>query len=90
MAATDSDIDDTVLLFAESNSRIVLEVEPEDEARVRAMFRGVPIFEIGEVTKEPMLMVEGLQGTVPIDIAVSDLVNTWREPIYQIMGETAP
>jgi hypothetical protein len=31
-----------------------------------------------------------LHGTVPVDIAVAELVTTWRDPIYRIMGEQAP
>ena len=85
MAATDSDIHDNVLLFAESNSRIVLEIEPGNEAAVLALFEGVPVFEIGEVAAEPRLTIEGLQGTVPIDVEVARLVKAWREPLYAIM-----
>jgi phosphoribosylformylglycinamidine synthase II len=90
MASTDTDIDDTVLMFAESNSRIVLEVEPANETKLRRLFNKVPLFEIGEVTKKPQLSIEGLHGTVPIDAPVEELVKAWREPLYKIMGETAP
>ncbi|MCG3184189.1 MAG: Phosphoribosylformylglycinamidine synthase subunit PurL [Planctomycetes bacterium] len=90
LAATDADIDDTTLLFAESNGRIVLEVEPSNEAGLIRFFEGVPLFELGEVSANPRLVIEGLQGTVPIDLPVDELVNTWRNPLYEIMGEKAP
>jgi hypothetical protein len=48
------------------------------------------LFEIGEVTRKPQLSIEGLHGTVPLDVAVEELVKAWREPLYAIMGETAP
>lgn len=90
LAAVDTDIDDSTLLFSESNSRLVLEVDPTNEAGLFRMFEGVPLFEIGEVTREPQLIIEGLQGTVPIDLPVEELVTAWREPLYEIMGELAP
>ena len=90
LAATDADIDDNVLLFAESNSRIVLEVDASNEAGLLRFFEGVPIFEIGEVSKDPRLVIEGLQGTVPVDLPVDELVSAWREPLYEAMGEKAP
>ncbi|MCA8916342.1 MAG: phosphoribosylformylglycinamidine synthase subunit PurL [Planctomycetes bacterium] len=87
LAATDADIDDNVLLFAESNSRLVLEVEPSNEAGLYRFFEGVPLFEIGEVTKDPRLHITALQGTVPIDAPVDELFTAWRNPLYTIMGE---
>ncbi|MBK8205378.1 MAG: phosphoribosylformylglycinamidine synthase subunit PurL [Planctomycetes bacterium] len=90
MAATDADIDDTVLLFAESNSRLVLEIAPQHEAAVFELFAGLPLFELGEVVSGQRLQVEGLQGTVPIDADVAELRDTWRQPIYAAFGETAP
>jgi len=90
MAATDNDIDDTTLLFAESNSRFVLEVKPEHEARVFELFAGVPLFELGEVTQEPQLHIEALLGTVPVNVDVATLHETWRTPLYAAMGEDPP
>lgn len=90
LAATDADIDDNTLLFAESNSRIVLEVAAENEAGLLRFFEGVPIFEIGEVNKGMRLTIEGLQGTIPVDLPVDELVAAWREPLYRAMGEVAP
>jgi len=89
MAATDGDIDDQVLMFSESNSRIVLEVEQDNSAALFKLFEGVPLFEIGQVSNEPVLRIQGLQGTVPIDLPVDELAATWRNPLYSVMGETA-
>ncbi len=90
MAATDDAIDDTTLLFAESNSRVVLEVEAARVTELLGLFEGVPVFELGEVTAEPRLAIQGLQGTVPVDIDVSTLRDAWRSPLYAAFGEEAP
>ncbi|MBX3458993.1 MAG: phosphoribosylformylglycinamidine synthase subunit PurL [Planctomycetes bacterium] len=90
MAATDADIDDTTLLFAESNSRLVLEVAPENLARMFDLFEGLPLFELGEVVPGNRLQIEGLHGTVPIDADVDELRKVWRQPIYAAFGEVAP
>lgn len=90
MAATDDAVDDTTLLFSESNSRVVLEVEPKHVTEVIGLFEGLPIFELGEVTAGARLTIQGLQGTVPVDIDVSSLREAWRNPLYAAFGETAP
>ncbi len=90
MAATDTDIADTTLLFSESNSRLILEIAPQDEAAMFELFAGLPLFELGEVTKAPQLQVEGLQGTVPIDEHIESLRAAWRTPLYAVFGEEAP
>ncbi|MCC7510567.1 MAG: phosphoribosylformylglycinamidine synthase subunit PurL [Planctomycetes bacterium] len=90
MAATDADIDDTTLLFSESNSRLILEIAPHHEAAVFELFAGLPLFELGEVVSGPRLQIEGLQGTVPIDADVLEMRDMWRQPIYAVFGETSP
>ena len=58
-ADPNSDELDTVLLFAESASRFVVEVEPAKRAAFEAMFRqhDVPLAHIGEVTDGERLQI---------------------------------
>jgi phosphoribosylformylglycinamidine synthase subunit PurSL len=87
MAATDNDISDETLLFAESNSRFVLEVRPEHEARLYEIFDGLPLFGLGEVTDSLGLEIKGLDGQALISAAVEDLHRAWHEPLYKAVGE---
>jgi len=90
LAATDADIDDTTLLFAESASRIVIEVSPHHEAEVIRRFEGLPLVEIGAVVNQPRLGVTALDGSSLLDEAIDELRTSWREPLYKAMGEEVP
>ncbi|MHC4840274.1 MAG: phosphoribosylformylglycinamidine synthase subunit PurL [Planctomycetota bacterium] len=86
---TDDGADDATLLFSESNSRIVLEVSPANVEGLKMVFDGLPLFEIGEVGGD-LLTINGMEGSSLISSAVSELVTSWREPIYNVFGESAP
>jgi phosphoribosylformylglycinamidine synthase len=90
LAATDADIDDQTLLFAESTSRIVLESTPEHAPELRKRFEGLPFFEIGDVTGEQKLVINGLSGNLLVFETIADLHKAWREPLYKAMGEEMP
>jgi phosphoribosylformylglycinamidine synthase len=82
--------DDTTLLFSESNSRLILEVSPQNHARVFELFAGLPLFELGEVSRERRLVIEGIDGDIVIDAAVNVMHKAWREPLYDIVHEQPP
>ena len=90
MVADDWDLPDQTLLFAESNSRFVLEVEPDNESELRQIFASLPIFGLGQVAREPELVVTGLKGESRIKLPLDRLVTAFREPLYEAMGERAP
>ncbi|MBX3473133.1 MAG: phosphoribosylformylglycinamidine synthase subunit PurL [Planctomycetes bacterium] len=90
LAATDSDIDDTTLLFAESASRIVLEIRPADEAELIRRFEGLPLVRIGTVAAHHTLCVAGLDGSPLVHEPLDALARAWREPLYRAMGEEVP
>ncbi|MCC6574085.1 MAG: phosphoribosylformylglycinamidine synthase subunit PurL [Planctomycetes bacterium] len=82
--------DDTTLLFAESNSRIVVEVEPANEAKLKKVFAGLPLFALGEVAAAKKLSVKGVKGASLVDQPLEKLTAAFREPLYRAFGETAP
>ncbi|MBE7490826.1 MAG: phosphoribosylformylglycinamidine synthase subunit PurL [Planctomycetes bacterium] len=90
LAATDADIDDDVLLFAESASRLILEIRPRDEAELIRRFEGLPLARLGSVAAHGALRVEGLNGSLVIHEPVAELQRAWREPLYRAMGEDVP
>jgi phosphoribosylformylglycinamidine synthase len=85
-----SDDIDTILLFAESASRFVLEVEPANRDALEAIFRqhDVPLAHVGEVTDSSRLQVAAAPhiGHAPpaawlIDLPIDQLKEAWQKPL---------
>jgi phosphoribosylformylglycinamidine synthase len=85
-----SDDLDAILLFAESASRFVIEIEPPRRDALEALFRqhDVPLAHIGEVTDVSRLQVAAAPhaGHEPpaawlIDLPIDQLKETWQKPL---------
>lgn len=71
------DRDDT-LIFAESNSRFLAEVAPEDRSAFEEVMGMTSISLIGVVAQDDRVVVKGLNGNVVIDQRIADLKNAWQ------------
>lgn len=71
---------DTVL-FAESNSRFIVEVEPSCRAKFEKVIEGIPFAPIGAVEAAPELTVYGLDGKICVKSSLDDLKNAWQKPL---------
>jgi phosphoribosylformylglycinamidine synthase II len=72
--------DDLIRLFAESNSRFIVEVPPAAVANVQQAFYGLPIAEIGVVTAEPQLIIQS--GDQPLaNLDTETLRQRWQQPL---------
>ncbi len=80
----DQDVRDDYILFSESNSRFVVEVEPDKVEAVERALIGVPHACIGKVLREPRLVVHGLSGKTIIDIPLGELLKAWRTPMFDL------
>jgi len=80
---------DLVILFSESPTRFVIEVNPPCLGEVVEIFRDLPLGRLGEVTGifangkggSPRLTVHGINQRVVIDAAVADLKAFWQRPL---------
>ncbi|AMV38871.1 Phosphoribosylformylglycinamidine synthase 2 [Planctomyces sp. SH-PL62] len=76
---------DATLLFAESPSRFLLEVEPARFEALAETLKGLPFARIGETEAadggRARLVVEGLEGGLVIDAPLDELAETWRRPL---------
>jgi len=72
-----SDRDD-FMLFSESNSRFLVEVSDGARERFEALMRRSEFAEIGKVTKEPRLNINGLNGESVVDVSINDLETSWK------------
>ena len=70
-----------VILFSESNSRFLCEVEPERAEEFEAVLGEVPCAPLGRVTDEPNLVVHGLWDGTLINENIADLKAAWKNPL---------
>ena len=90
LAPAGAEPDNVTLLFSESNSRLIVEVAAKDAGAFWALFGGLPIHELGEVTREPRLQIAGMKGEPLIDQDAHALAKVFREPLYKAFGEELP
>jgi len=72
--------DDTVL-FSESNSRFIVEVDPKDQEKFEQHLKGVPFGLIGRVEETPEFIVYGLNKQVCVNTYIKDLKEAWQRPL---------
>ena len=73
---------DSVLLFAESNSRFLVEVEPRKAPAFEKALRGVPFAKVGETNASGKLTVTGLAGSALIESPLPSLKAAWQTPLF--------
>ncbi|HXF61589.1 MAG TPA: AIR synthase-related protein, partial [Caldilineaceae bacterium] len=71
------DLDLLTALFAESNGRLLVEVAPEHAAAFEATLAGEPLFQLGQVTAAPRLVIAH-RGAVQVDLSVEQLLSAWK------------
>lgn len=70
-----------VLLFSESNSRFLVEVEPQHRETYETCMADVPIGCLGTVTKEPAFVVNGRHGCRIVETSIDVLKSAWQAPL---------
>ncbi len=68
---------DDFALFSESQSRIIVTINPKDKERFENIFEEIRISQIGEVTREN-LVIKGLNQEKIIDLDVKDLEEKYK------------
>ncbi|MCM8757491.1 MAG: AIR synthase-related protein, partial [Candidatus Omnitrophica bacterium] len=69
------------VLFSESNSRFIVEIEKEDQKKFENILEGVPFGLIGCVSKDKIFNVYGLDGKLCISAGILDLKEAWQKPL---------
>jgi phosphoribosylformylglycinamidine synthase II len=71
-------LSDSVLLFSESNSRFVVEVE--DESKFLKAMSGAPLWKVGNITSGRSFKVRGTDGKLIINTNINELKASWKRP----------
>jgi len=75
---------DYQLLFSESNSRFIVSVPKEKVEAFEVFFDRLPCYRFGEVKKDKILTVKGVNGDIIIDTDILELKNIWKEKLNEI------
>ncbi len=67
------------LLFSESNTRFIVEVEKGNESKFESAMSDTETSRIGEVTADKKFIVKGLSGDAVISSEISELKKSWQE-----------
>lgn len=73
-------LSNTELLFSESNSRFVVELAQQDEARVLEKLQGLPIVRLGQVAEHGNVCIQRGQTTL-VQLPWSQLFQAWHRPL---------
>ncbi|MHC4282737.1 MAG: AIR synthase-related protein [Planctomycetota bacterium] len=68
-------------LFSESNSRYIVEVEPENYDAFAKLMLNLPFGQIGKVTAENTLTVKAEDGKKVIEHDLDSLKQAWQKPL---------
>jgi phosphoribosylformylglycinamidine synthase len=68
-------------LFSESNSRYIVEVEPEKYGRFVKMMLNLPFGQIGKVTEEKTLIIKAESGKTVIETNIDSLKRAWQKAL---------
>lgn len=71
-------IDDDVVLFAESNSRFIVEVSRENCAAFEEFMEGVPYGCIGRIIERPEFAIRGIGGEMVVETKIHQLKEAWQ------------
>jgi len=69
------------LLFSESNSRFIVEVEKNKQKEFEKKLKGLPIGLIGCVGTKNNFKVYGLDGKICVDADINKLKSAWQKPL---------
>ena len=69
------------LLFSESNSRFIVEVERKNQKAFEKILTGVPFGLIGCISEKKELKVRGMDGKMCIEADIEELKESWQKPL---------
>jgi phosphoribosylformylglycinamidine synthase II len=82
--ACDRPLREDVILFSESQSRLLVTVRPENRAAFENLFAGRTVCLLGEVTDERELLILGCDGEVLVRADIDDLKEVWQSPLREM------
>ncbi len=72
---------DDFVLFSESNSRFLVEIDPRNKKEFENAMSGVEFAEIGRVMKDEKLEIYGRRGGIALSADIAGLKEAWQKPL---------
>jgi len=69
------------ILFSESNSRFLIEVEPDKKEKLEKALAGIVFAEIGSFDNSKNLIINGQDNKEVINADINELKETWQAPL---------
>ncbi|HOW35560.1 MAG TPA: phosphoribosylformylglycinamidine synthase subunit PurL [Candidatus Omnitrophota bacterium] len=69
------------ILFSESNSRFVVEVERKNQKDFEKLFKGIPLGLIGCTQEQKKITIYGLDGKACLSADTDSLKESWQKPL---------
>jgi len=70
-----------VILFAESNTRFLVEVSPDNATAFENGFSALPLTKLGKVTDSDSVVIADADGNTVVDSKWSELKTAWKAPL---------
>jgi len=67
------------ILFSESNSRFLIEVQKKRRRDFEALMEGIAFSVVGKVKREKRLLVYGIDDSTVVDVSLAELRNSWKK-----------
>ena len=81
LAVSEDCVKADTMLFSESNSRYVIEVQPENYDAFAKLMLNLPFGQIGEVIEAEKLLIHDVQQKTVIDADLETLKQAWQKPL---------
>jgi phosphoribosylformylglycinamidine synthase II len=72
---------DYKILFSESMSRFIVEVDRNKQKDFEGILADVPCALIGKTTRDEKLKIKGLDGKLKVNSRITDLKESWQRPL---------
>jgi len=72
---------DDMVMFSESNTRFLCEIEPEKKSQFEKCLKGLPFAEIGRTVATNRLVLSGAAGKPRLDEDIWSLKESWQAPL---------
>ena len=69
------------MLFSESNSRYLVEVQPDNFDAFAKLMLNIPFGQIGEVIENQKLLIRDKNQNIVVDAALNVLKSAWQKPL---------
>jgi phosphoribosylformylglycinamidine synthase subunit PurSL len=70
---------DDLILFSESQGRILTSIAPENKSEFEKIIKDSAFIQIGKVTKNPYISINGTKGTSVVNLKINDALSTYRK-----------